>query len=290
MRFFSRLKTGLALARRSIRVLRANPELMVFPVLGGAAGLVYLILLYVSTFGAGVGDDITTYVVLFIAYFGSTFIGTYFTAGLMYCTRQAFRGEDPTIAAGLRAASRNVAAIAVWAFVAAVVGVIIRVIEDSNDLAAQVVAALFSLGWAVMTYFVVPVIVFEDVGITAMIRRSGETVRETWGESLGAEAGVGLVTVVLVLLAAGVGILLIAVLGSVLPVFSLVGVVVLGGLVVVAGVIGETLTGIAKTALYVYATEDRAPQYFEDMDFGGGNDSTTSPGGGLLSQRRRDGI
>jgi len=289
MRFFSRLKTGLALARRSIRVLRANPELLVFPVLGGAAGLAYLVLLFVGTLGAGVGDDVTTYVVLFVAYFGSTFIATYFTAALMYCTRQAFRGEDPTVAAGLRAASRNVAAIAAWAFVAAVVGVIIRIIEDSNDLAAQIVAALFSLGWAVMTYFVVPVIVFEDVGVTAMIRRSGETVRETWGESLGAEAGVGLVTVVLVLLAGLVGVLVIAALGSVVPLFSLGGVVVLGTLVLLAGVIGETLTGIAKTALYVYATEDRAPQYFEDMDFGGGERSDGGTGG-LLSGRRRGGI
>lgn len=269
MRFFSRLKTGLGLARRSISVLRDNPELLVFPVLGGAAGLAFVGLLFVGTLGTGVSDSVTTYVVLFVAYFGSTFIATYFTAGLMYCTRQAMRGEDPTVRAGLDAASRNVSAIAVWAFVAAVVGVIIRVIEDSNELAAQIVAAVFALGWAVMTYFVVPVIVFEDVGVTEMFRRSGETVRETWGESLGAEAGVGLVTVVLVVLAAVMGLIVLAALGSLVPLFSLVGLAILAGLVILAGLIGQTLTGIAKTALYVYATEETAPRYFEDMDFGG---------------------
>jgi hypothetical protein len=31
--------------------------------------------------------------------------------------------------------------------------------------------------------------------------------------------------------------------------------------------LGKTLTGVAKTALYVYATEDTAPEYFEDMEF-----------------------
>ena len=41
----------------------------------------------------------------------------------------------------------------------------------------------------------------------------------------------------------------------------------------VFGLIGKALSGVAKTALYVYATESTAPAFFDDMDFGEFGDS-----------------
>lgn len=267
VRLFDRLRTGFGLARRSTRVLRDQPELLVFPVLGGLAGLVYVLALFLGlgglVEGAG-GGPLGGYGLLFVVYLGSTFLASYFTAGLMYCTRQAMRGEEPRVGEGLRAAGRNVGPLLAWAVVAAVVGVLIRALEDSNELVGRVVATVFSLGWTIATYFVVPVVVFEDTGLTGMYGRSVEVVRETWGESLGAEAGVGLVTIVLVVVGAIPGLLLLAT-GT----GGVTGIVVLVAGALLAGLIGQALTGIAKTALYVYATEDDAPGYFEDMDFGG---------------------
>lgn len=269
MRIFERLTTGFALTRRAIRLLRDNPELLVFPIVGGIAGLTYIAVIMLTAFGFGGGfsGGTSTYVYLFVLYFGSTFLAAYFTAGLMYCTRSAMTGDDPRVADGLRAASRNLGPLFAWAAISAIVGVLIRTLEDSNQLAARVVAAMFSLGWAVATYFIVPVIVFEDVGIREMFARSAETVRETWGESLGAEAGVGLVTVAFILVGAAVGLALIVILNF--GIGTILGLAIVGGSVLVGAVVGEALTGIAKTALYVYATETEAPQYFEDMDFGG---------------------
>jgi hypothetical protein len=41
----------------------------------------------------------------------------------------------------------------------------------------------------------------------------------------------------------------------------------IGGTTVSFGLlVGKALSGIAKTALYVYATERTAPEYFDDMD------------------------
>lgn len=274
MRIFDRLRTGFGLARRSIRLLRDNPELLVFPIVGGVAGLTYVGLVLASAFGFGaeLTEGPTTYGVLFVIYFGATFLAAYFTAGLMYCTRAAMRGEDPRIADGLRAASRNLGPLIAWAFISAIVGVLIRMLEDSNELGAQIVAAVFSLGWTVATYFIVPVIVFEQVGLLDMFERSANTVRETWGESLGAEAGVGLVTLALILVGGILGVVVLAVSGTGFG--TVTGLAILGAGVLFGAVVGEALTGIAKTALYVYATEEQAPRYFEDMDFGGGGETT----------------
>jgi len=265
-----RLRVGLRLARGSLTVLRDHPHLLWFPAIGGVAGLVFVGTLLGSVFATGLAGDGSPvlYVTLFVVYVGSTFLAALTTAALMHETNRAFHGETPTVWGGLAAAWEHTWQLLAWAVIAAVVGVLIRAIEESSDLAGQILAVVFSLAWGVLTYFVVPVIVFEDQSVTGMFSRSGGIVREVWGESLGAETGIGIVTFLLVLAGAGVA----AVLFLVVPTGStggLLAVLVLGGgAIVLAFLVGETLSGIAKTAVYVYATEDERPPQFAHVDFG----------------------
>lgn len=50
------------------------------------------------------------------------------------------------------------------------------------------------------------------------------------------------------------------------------GVLVLVGGVLLAALIGQMLTGIAKTALYLYATDEDTAECFDDIDFGAGGE------------------
>lgn len=269
MGFFTRLRVGLSLARGSIDVLRDHPHLLWFPFVGGLAGIAFFATLFGSVvFLTDVEGSPVLYAALFVAYVGETFLASFFTAALMSSTRRAFRGETPTLREGLAAAWRHRWQLLAWAVVAAIVGVIIRAIEESSDVAGDVVAALFGIAWAVVTYFVVPVVVFEDTSIRGMFTRSGGLVKEVWGESLGAETGVGIVTFLLVLGGLAVG----GLAYLVLPTGTTAGLVVVIAIaavaVIAAAVIGETLSGIAKTAVYVYATENESPKYFSHVDFG----------------------
>ena len=269
MGFFGRLRTGLSLARGSISVLRDHPHLLWYPFLGGIAGLAFLATLFGSVFlFQGTEESPVLYGALFLAYVGETFLAAFFTAALMHATREAFHGDTPTVRGGLAAAWRHKWQLLTWAVIAAVVGVIIRAIEESNETAGRIVALVFGLAWGVITYFVVPVVIFEDTTIREMFSRSGSLVKQVWGESLGSEAGVGIVTFLLVL----GGVALTAVVFVVVPGGSTAGllVVLAVGAVAILGalLIGETLSGIAKTAVYVYATEDESPTYFSHVNFG----------------------
>jgi hypothetical protein len=269
MGLFSRLRIGLRLARGSLAVLRAHPTLLWFPLVGGIAGIAFVLTLLGGALAVTDGQTSPLlYAVVFVLYVGETFIASFFTAGLMYATRQAFRGETPSVRGGLAAAWRHKWPLLAWAVVAAVVGVLVRAIEESSDVGGKVVALLFGVAWGVLTYFVVPVVVFEDTSLTGMFSRSGQVVREVWGESLGAEAGVGIVTVLLVLVGLGLS----AVAFLVIPTGTTAGFVaflVVAGLFVLGAVlVGQTLSGIAKTAVYVYATEDESPRYFSNVTFG----------------------
>ena len=269
MKIFGRLKTGLSITLRSVSVLRDYPKLVLFPLIAGVAGLSFLGMLGASLFVVNETSELVLYAALFVFYFGSTFVASFFTAGLVYCADSVFRGEKPRIRSGLRAAAGTVGPILIWSVISATVGVILQAVTDDDTALSTVVTAVIGAAWSVITYFIVPVIVLEDTSVFEMFSRSKETVTQTWGESLGAIVGVGFVSFLFGLVG--------AIPGAVILVVSEPGSPV-GLLILVAGIliglaIEQTLVGIAKTALYRYATENELPDYFDGIDLGDGERS-----------------
>ena len=262
----SRIGTGWRLAGRSVGVLRRNPRLAVFPVVSGVATAVFL----ATAFGAAgvtgaLDSDVGVVAVLFGLYVGTAFLAASCNAALAWAARETFRGRSPSVGAAFRAAGRHLPALVAWAFVSAVVGVALRAVEESSDLGGAVVAALLSLGWTALTYFVVPVVVFEDAGPRTMFEESGRLLRETWSETAGTEFGLGVVTFLLALpgLVLTIGLLV------ALPDAGgvLVALAVGGGLTLAGFVAGTALEGVAKTALYRYAREGSVADGFDEALF-----------------------
>ncbi|MCG1003905.1 MULTISPECIES: DUF6159 family protein [Halobacterium] len=287
-----RLRTGITLARLSATVLRDHPTLLWFPLFAGIAGVAFFAL----SVGVGLGllplaalanaPDAALYVALAVGYFGASFVVVLFTAGLMFAAKDAIDGREPSVRGGLAAAWGHKRTLFAWALVSTLVGLVVRALEESDNLAGILAGLLLSTSWAVVTYFVVPVAIFEDENIRGVFGRSIDIVRDTWGESLGAEFGLGFVHAALFLVALLVAVVAYVVSGSVAAAAA-VGL----PLVVVAFVVAATLNGVAKVALYEYATTGEPPNYFENVDFdvGGGNDGTRQPKS-LLGKRRRGGI
>jgi hypothetical protein len=155
----------------SLDVLRAEPGLALFPVVAGLAGTAWL----APVFGgavllSGTGLDAVLYAAVFAAYLGSAFVATVFSAALTYNAREVFHGRNPTTGEGLSAAWRTRGTLLAWALVAAVVGVVLNALESSDSPLADLAAVVFGVAWSALTYFVVPVTVFEDVDFAAAAR------------------------------------------------------------------------------------------------------------------------
>lgn len=292
MGLFRRLKIGFGLTRRSGRVLRAHPKLLALPLVGGLSGIAFIATLFGSLYLTGPlfeESGLAIYGLLFGAYLVETFIASFFTAALVAATRTALRGEDPSLRRALAAAWQRKLLLLIWSVIAAIVGVIIRIIESGDNIVARILATLFAVAWSVMTFFVVPVIVFRNPSITRLFTESAGTFKQTWGESVGAMGTIDIVTFLLAL--AGVAVSAVVYLATAgMGAIQLLLTVLIGGSAVVLGLlIGKGLSGIAKTALYVYATETTAPAYFDDMDFsklgGDGDQSGSRFGGGPGSGR-----
>ncbi len=266
--FFGRLKRGFSISTTSFGVLREHPSLLLFPLVSGLASILYLAALVGGVFAVGLPDsDAALVAVAFVYYAGTTFIAAFFNAGLVAAARTHFHGAEPSIGGGLSAAWEHKTNLIVYALIAATVSVAIRAIESSSDTAGKVVAILLGAAWTVLTYFVVPVIVFEDdVGPLGMFKHSGGTFRDTWGETIGIGAGVTLMQLLLVL----PGVLVAVALVLFVPAVGLpVGLAVGAAVIVFGYLVGAGLMAVSKTALYMYADEGTVPSEFSEEQLSG---------------------
>ena len=290
--FLDRLKTGWTLTKDSFAVLRDHPKLMVFPFLAGIASAFFFVLFFFPLLITGfIGTGLEA-ILLFMLYFITTFFSTYFSAALVYGANQAFHDEDPGIVECMKAVTPRIGQIVVWSLIAATVSVILKALEESDNPFASILRTVFAAGWSIMTFFIVPVLVFEDVSVKSMFVESTRTFKDTWGETLGAGFGI---TFFVMLFGAGLFVLALAVsvpLALVLPGPGIVlGIFLVGGAFATAYLVNQTVWGIAKTALYVYASEGRTPEQFENFDFetlGGRVEKPATPGSGAPEARAGD--
>jgi hypothetical protein len=209
MNFFTRLSNGWHLAMNSFAVLKENRQLILFPILSGIS-----MVLVISSFAvvalASAGWDVESfrdtdtnnvlnYVVVFLYYLVNYFIIVFFNTALVHCTHLYFMGEEVSIKKGLQFSVSRIGAIFAWAAFAATVGTALRLLQDNLGRIGKIIVGLIGIVWSVATFFVVPIIAYENTGPLAAFKRSTELMKEKWGESLAANFSFGLVQFVLII-------------------------------------------------------------------------------------------
>ena len=267
---FARMGNAWRIGKECLRVLRQDKELVMFPVFSGLACLVVMISFAIPVWAssdvrgiANGAESIVTvvhYVVLFLFYLANYLVILFFNSALISCAIIRFRGGNPTVSDGLRAAWHRLPQIFNWALVSATVGFVLRIVESQSERFGQIISGLFGSMWSLMTYFVLPVLVVERTGPVDAVKRSMALMRETWGEMLVASVGIGMIVFVAILPAIGmivVGFMSGALLGGVL---LTVGVLLLLGIFLVS----SALESILQAALYLFAAEGTSPPQFDN--------------------------
>lgn len=206
------------------------------------------------------------YLVLFAFYLTQYFVIVFFNTALAGVALARLRGEPASLADGFALARSRLGSILGYALIAATVGMLLRALQERLGLIGRLVVGLIGLAWTVATFLVVPVLASEGTGPVDAVKRSAELLKQTWGENLIGNAGLGVVFGLVFFLAVLVSAALIAgafALQSVLAVL-LVGALLLVGFVLL-GLVQATLQGIYAAALYRYA---------EAGEVGGGFDQT----------------
>jgi hypothetical protein len=267
---FERIANSWELIKASAAVLRADKELVVFPIVASIGVLIVtatfaLPMLLADFFDAVVAGDsaFLGVVVAFLFYLVQYFVIFFANSALVGAAMIRLRGGDPTVGDGFRIAFSRVGAILGYAFISATVGMVLRWLSERGGIIGRIVSSLVGLAWNVATYLVVPVLVVEGIGPVDAIKRSVDLLKRTWGEQIAGSFSIGLVFGLLSLLAVLLGvpaIVLAATSESIALVVLAVLVLVL--VLVFMGLISSTLSGIYTAAVYQYAVTGETGGYF----------------------------
>jgi hypothetical protein len=199
------------------------------------------------------------YVLAFLLYVVLAFIGIYTNAVVIGIAMKRLGGQDATLSDGLALANAHLPAIAAWSVVTATVGMILRSIQSSDNVLARILAGIAGVAWTVLTFFVVPVLLFEDEGVGTAMKRSASIFRQRWGEQFIGSASIGLALFLIaipVFIVAGLVTAAVPVLGIVVIVLAVGAFVALGG----------AMSGVFNAALYRFATTGEVGSGFSEQD------------------------
>ena len=199
--------------------------------------------------GAGIG-------LLLVMYFVLAYITIFFNAALISAANERLEGGDPTIRSAIRGAARRAGKIVPWAFLSAIVSVVLRAVEERVGIIGKIVVALIGMAWTVITFLVLPIIVVEGLGAGQALKKSASLVKTTWGENVAGHFGLGLVGFLLLIPAIILVVVGVAS-GSTAAAGAAIAIGVLWGIIVT--VVIAALSGIYQTALYRFAVSAPVP-------------------------------
>ncbi len=258
-----RFARGIRLVGVGFAMARDEPGLMMVPVV---AFLVQLVILAVataalyptlhaaSTVDGGTGTvhfSVAEWAVVVAAGVLTMFVSVVSHATIIARVMARFHGQGVSNTQAARAALTKSPQLLAWAFINYVVISILRQIGSRGILGA-IVGWLLRAGWLLASFFVVPVILFEDKGAFSAIKRSVQLCRSRWGENIVGNGALGLIGMFAVLLDVLVAIFL----GLAFPPLGVaVGLI---GLIVILLVM-TVASGAFNAALYWFAVTEQAP-------------------------------
>ncbi len=266
-----KISRGWKLTKLSLRIIRKDKEILLLPLI---SALVTILLLasfiggiFISTGFDSVmegGGAALFFVGLAAFYLMSYFISIFFNAAIIGCATIRLEGGDPTVKDGIRIAMSNIGRIFLWAIVAATVGVIIKSIQQRVGFIGKLIMGALGVTWTLVTYFVVPVLIYEKVGPWAAMKRSASMIRKSWGETVVGTLGLGIIFALLAI----PGVLFI-IIGAVLGGFTgaIAGTVIAIVYWLVLAMIHTAAQSVLVAALYKYANTGQIPSGFEGVGF-----------------------
>ena len=265
--FFGNISNTIHLMKSCVKVLKKDKELVLFPIL---AALFVIILLGVIFSMGGISlsenqDEQGSIIPLAILIFGANFIVVFFNSALISAALERLRGGDPNISSGLSHAFKHIHHIFLWSIIVTIMALIFAAIRSSGrnrgmmgQIMTEIFASFLQAGWAMMTFYVVPIVDSENLGPISAIKRSSGLFRQTWGNQVAANFGFGIFQILALLASGALGWFF----GLVSPTLGMIVGVLCASISVS---IIYTLEGIYKAALYEFAMGEK-PLEFEQQD------------------------
>ena len=176
--------------QKSWKILMADKELILFPVLSGILCLVVSASFYFPLSASG-RDIASLYthnragliVLGFLFYFFNYFLITFFNCSVIACAEIRMAGGDPVISDGLKASWAVVTYIAAWAMIEATIGLALKMMQGRNGRRNLITGSLGTV-WTMASFFVAPRLVIDRIDPFTALKSAWSDVKGNWGHQL----------------------------------------------------------------------------------------------------------
>ncbi len=262
----------------SFGVIKKDKELLFFPLFASIFSLIFSASLLFPTIIIKIiplldtPDQITAvfgmleYIIVFIYYLGMAFIATFFNVCVVYTAKIRFSGKNATFGQSLKFAFSKIHLIFMWSMLSATVGLVMYLLDHlaqslgkGGEILISILRGILGMLWSIMTIFVVPAMVYYDLTPFKAIKKSNETLRKTWGESIIRYYGLGLIKFLVIL----VGVIITGVLLFLFKELDFTFILIILGIflvyLIIVSLVFQVAEKVFNTALFVYADKGRAP-------------------------------
>ncbi len=252
-----RIARGWRLACASLVEVRRDPILLVFPLISSIA-LIVVCGLYLAALR---NNDNINWIVYVPLYFVTTFIGIFSNASVMAAAVMRFNGEQPTISGAMNLTMSKLPSLLAWTAVSTTVGLAIRTAEERLPIVGRIMFSIIGMAWGVVTFLVVPVLLFEDLGVKDGVKRSVSLVRARWGEQLVGNASISALTILFIFPIVFISFAIMS--------YSVISGIAFGVITFAMVVlISQAMQSVFNAALYLYAIGEESVGAFTDDDLG----------------------
>ncbi|MDC0960782.1 DUF6159 family protein [Dehalococcoidia bacterium] len=261
--FGTSISNTFKMMKSCLDVLKKDKELILFPIFAAISVIALLGIMITSGAinidqldGAEEPTSVAPYVVLV---FLANFLIVFFNSALISAALERLRGGDPNVSSGLSHALKHIHHIAIWSIIVTIVAILIAAIKGQREdgIMRNIFGSLLQAGWAMMTFFVVPIIVSENLTPITAIKRSTSLFKQTWGQQVTANFGFGIFQILAIIISMGIGWFF----GILNPTLGII-VGTVSAAMSVAFI--YTLEGIYKAALYEFALGEKPLEFAQE--------------------------
>ncbi len=264
----------------SFRVIRKDKELLIYPILASIFSMIFsFAILFPTIFFSwvenGIPEDMATafglieYLIVFATYLGLALIATFFNVCVVYTVKTRFEGGNATLGSSFKFAFSKFHLIISWSLIVATVGLLLYILDriaeslgNVGEIVVRLIRGIIGMAWGIVTIFVIPGLVYYGLGPKDAIKKSVDTLKKTWGESIVRHYGLGFIQFLFFLLGAGIGTGVYFLTQSLGFTGIIITVVIAAVYFLLLILIFNVANSVYNTALFVYADTGSIPEGF----------------------------
>lgn len=272
---FRNIRNGWKMGKAVRRIVMQDKSLMFYPIVA----VILSIISFLIVFGIGLisafiisGSDISKssffaiiIFSIFIAYISIEFVSIYVNIALLIAFKHFIKKKKIKMKDSFKETKKYGKNILKWAIFYSVLIMILNAIESEfGGITRIIIGFIGSLAISAATFFVVPVILEENIGPISAMKESINIIYHKFGQTFGGIAFIDLYSFIFVIIGIAIIFSSIILLSSVFAILLIS--IIIGIIFLIYGLIyGATLKNIFKLIIYDYANGKQLPKEINEQ-------------------------